>query len=68
MTGSRPASPLTGETSVADFLDVEEIEAAGAARIMEDGIVAVAIVAGQWGYRREEGRVAYLAAPWARLI
>lgn len=42
MTGSRPASPPTGVISVADFLDEEEIEAAGAARIREDGIVVVA--------------------------
>lgn len=62
MTGSRPASPPTGVISVADFLDEEEIEAAGAARIREDGIVVVAIAAGKWRNSWRRGGMPYLAA------
>jgi len=44
VTGSRDASPEVGAgvTEVADFDDEEEIEAAGAARIIEKGTVVEA--------------------------
>ena len=67
MTGSRPASPPTAVTSVADFFDVEDIEAAGAARIKEHGTVVDAIAVRQRGPGGEQRNITYLAMLWARL-
>lgn len=39
VTGRRPASPLMGVMEVADFEEDEEMEAVGAMRRSEDGIV-----------------------------
>lgn len=53
MTGRRDDSPETVDAvvmDVADFDEEEDIEAAGAARMMENGIVVEAVYNGQFAF------------------